>query len=99
MSLVRLDGWKVKSDSAFEPLVVRVETGHQLYLNAKPMSPAELSKILGERLARRPNWFVYVDANPDVGFADVAWAIDIIRGQHADAVMVTPGTMKAHLEK
>jgi biopolymer transport protein ExbD len=96
VTLVRMDAWKIKTDSTFEPLVIRVELGHQLYLNAKPMSADELSKALGEQLARRPNWYVYVDADPNVQFADVAWAIDIIRGQHADAVMVTPRTLKAH---
>ena len=58
-----------------------------------------MQKHFGERLARRPYWFVYVDADPHVQFAEVAWAIDIIRGQHADAVMVTPETMKTHNEK
>jgi hypothetical protein len=58
VSLVRMDAWKVKSDTAFEPLVVRVELGPPLYFNAKQVSPEELSKVLGEQLARRPNWFV-----------------------------------------
>jgi biopolymer transport protein ExbD len=94
VSVVRLDASDVKNDFAFEPLLVRVELGHHLYLNAQPITSEELSRTLGERLARRPYWYVYVDADPNVQFADVARAVDIIRGQHADAVLVTPRTMQ-----
>jgi biopolymer transport protein ExbD len=92
VSVVRLDASAVQNDDSFEPLVVTVTFDGHFLLNAKAMSPEELSTTLTAVLGKRPHWCVYVDADPNLAFSEVARAVSIIRGLGAQAVLVTPKT-------
>ncbi len=42
-------------------------------------------------LRRPPDWQVYVEGDPNLEFEPVAKAIEIIRAEHAEVVLLTPG--------
>ena len=44
--------------------------------------------LLGH-LKARPHWIVYVEGASEVAWADVAKAIDVARGLHAEVVLLT----------
>jgi biopolymer transport protein ExbD len=92
VSVVKLDASTVQNDDSFEPLVVTVTFDGHFLLNAKAMSPEDLSTTFTAALGKRPHWYVYVDADPSIAFSEVARAVSIIRGLGAQAVLVTPKT-------
>ncbi len=69
--------------------VVRVENPTRWYLNGDQLLPTELPAALKNVLKTRPDWTVYVVANPNVEFRDVVAAMDVIRGEHARIVLLT----------
>jgi TonB family protein len=60
-----------------------------LYLNGNQVAWDHLEATLKNELKTRADWIVYIDANPDLPFADIASAIDLIHRMHAKAVLVT----------
>jgi biopolymer transport protein ExbD len=98
-----------ESDSA--PIVVSVigsgpMTLPVVYVNSKETPWNELGDTLRRQLAVRPHWTVYVTGEDDVPWGDVANAIDVARGLHAEVVLLTakptirsshqPGTKAKH---
>lgn len=79
-----------------QAVLVQVEAGTQprhprLYINRQPVSDAEFEKVLQKELKiRPPNWPVYLEGDPNMEWADAVYAIDLIRGLHADVILVTP---------
>jgi hypothetical protein len=77
-----------------QPLVVRLrvnppERRPALYLDAQPISWADLESVLRKELRLRPpTWPVYIDGDPNM---EVGWAftaIDIIRGLGGEATLL-----------
>ena len=77
-----------------EPLVVRIgfsgrSVQPSLHLNSKLVSWENLDNALEESLKLRPDWVVYVDADPEVDWQRVSDVMDIIRNAHAQIVLLT----------
>jgi len=77
--------------SGIQPVRVRVgATG--LYLNFYLVDRDDFPALLRKELDRRPpDWPVYVDGDPGLEWRSVAEAIDAIRGQGAEVVLLTHG--------
>ncbi len=86
-------GAYVHSDEPWkEPVVVRIDTGRNLYLNRQPVTFVELDKRLQQALELRGDWTVFVDGNSDLPFGEIAAVVDKIHGAFkAKAVLATPG--------
>lgn len=78
--------------STLSPLVRLKYTGSagppRLYLNSKPFPWEELGDALTNELKLRPDWVVYVEADEQVSWSDVIWAMDIIRSRRARIVLL-----------
>jgi hypothetical protein len=60
-----------------------------LYLDSKAVAWEDLGALLKKELARRPpDWPVYVEG-PDLEWRQVAGAIDAVRGQQAEVILLT----------
>ncbi len=79
--------------SGIQPLLVRVvRDGHgsKLYIGSELVAWADLGALLKKDLALRPpDWPVYVEGDPDLEWRQVAEAIDAVRGQQAEVVLLT----------
>ena len=76
------------------PIVVTLKqdgTSSQMLLDGAEISREELGRVLRAKLATRANWEVFVEGDDSVQFADPMYAIDVIHGLHAKAVILTPG--------
>jgi biopolymer transport protein ExbD len=77
-----------------DPVVVQILDGGpgvtpELYINSKPTSWNRFSGDLKNELKLRPNWVVYVQADPSLPWADIAHAIDVAKSLHANVVLMT----------
>lgn len=79
----------MSSDLAGETLAVWIDARNQWYFNSKPTTPEELPGLLRESLARQASQVVYVDADDNLDFNAVVRAIDLIRRQHAQVILLT----------
>ena len=79
----------VGSELAGETLAVWIDTQNQWYFNSKATTPEELPRLLRESLARQASQVVYVDADDNVDFNVVARAINVVRGEHAQVILIT----------
>jgi len=82
------------SDHDSTPIVVSVigESATRLpvvYVNSKETPWDELGNTLRIQLEVRPHWVVYVTGGDKVPWEDVARAIDVARGLHAEVVLLT----------
>jgi biopolymer transport protein ExbD len=83
-----------KSDAWTEPLIVRVkDTGPyqipKLFVNSNEVAWQDLEKTLKQELGPRRDWVVYVGGDDATSFQHVANVIDVARGLHAKAVLIT----------
>src|SRR3954454_18595887 len=77
-----------------QPVLVEVRLAEhsqrpEIYVNSQPVQWDDLEAVLRKQMSiRPPSWPVYLqgDANMDFGWA--AKAIDIIRGAHAEVMLV-----------
>jgi biopolymer transport protein ExbD len=76
-----------------QPLLVRVVRdgrSAKLYVGSDPVALEDLGALLKNELARRPpDWPVYVEGDPDLEWRQVAEAIDAVRGQQAEVILLT----------
>ena len=77
-----------------DPVVVQIlDAGlgvtPELYVNSKPTSWNRLALDLKNELKLRPNWVVYVQADPVLPWADIVNAMDVAKGLHANVVLLT----------
>jgi biopolymer transport protein ExbD len=79
----------VGSKLAGETLSVWIDARNQWYFNSKPTTPRELPGLLRESLARQSSQVVYVDADDNVDFNVVVRAIDVVRREHAQVILIT----------
>jgi len=61
----------------------------EVYLNSKATSWNRLGSDLKDELKLRPEWVVYVEADPNLPWADAATVIDVAKGLHARVVLLT----------
>jgi biopolymer transport protein ExbD len=72
-----------------QPLLVQIKASHALYVDWRPVSLADLGPVLRRELPLRPpNWPVYVEGDPSLDWMHVAQAVDIIRGEHAEVILL-----------
>jgi len=64
-------------------------TQPEISLNDKQVSREQLDTALKQELKTRADWIVYIDANPDLPFADIASIVDSVHRMHAQAVLIT----------
>lgn len=76
-----------------QPLLVRVVRdgrSAKLYVGSDPVALEDLGALLKNELARRPpDWPVYVEGDPDLEWRQLAEAIDAVRGQQAEVILLT----------
>jgi hypothetical protein len=63
-----------------------------VFVNSKATPWNELGNTLRSQLEVRPHWIVYVEGGNDVAWQDVANAIDVARGLHAEVVLLPAET-------
>lgn len=73
-----------------ESLGVYVGKGGRFYVNGQLVPREQLRARLQDELSRRALWIVYFEADDDVAYPQVVYAIDTIRGLGAQAYWVTP---------
>ncbi len=79
-----------------EPLRVRLKSAGlivrpSLYVNSRLVRWEDLGYVLEKELRRRPpNFPVYLEGDPNMDWGYAVNAIDIIRGMHAEVVLLTP---------
>jgi hypothetical protein len=62
-----------------------------VYIDSRPIPWDRLASQLRIELKQRPpNWPVYLEGDPEMNFGDAVAAIDIIRGLHAEVVLLGP---------
>lgn len=71
-------------------LLVYVDSSGALYLNSKRVTRKQLPAALGEKLARRADWRVYVEGDPNTDYRSVIQAMDFVRRAHASVILLTP---------
>jgi hypothetical protein len=60
-------------------------------LDGEPVTSDDFPGASKKSLRRRPDWFVYLETDPDLEFRVPARAMDTTQGLHAKIVVVTPG--------
>jgi biopolymer transport protein ExbD len=73
-----------------DTLEIFVRTPGRFIVNREEVRRDELRTKLMEQLGRRVEWTVYVEADPDVNFGDVAHAMDVIRSCGGKVSWITP---------
>ncbi len=65
--------------------------GPSVLLSSRLVSQKDFPAALEKEIRLRPlHWPVYVEADPDLDWRDVAKTIDVIRGLQAEVVLITP---------
>ena len=82
------------NDLLTEPIVVHVvDAGPgvepNVFVNSKATSWNRLGNSLKDELKIRPEWVVYVEADENVPWSDAVNVIDVAKGLHAKAVLLT----------
>jgi len=82
------------NDLLSQPVVVQVvdagpKATPEVYVNSKATSWNRLGSDLKDELKLRPEWVVYVEADPNLPWADAATVIDVAKGLHARVVLLT----------
>ena len=84
----------ISFDPWLKPLVLRIDAKNRWFLDGEPVTPGDLPGALKKSLSRRPDWFVYLEADPGLDFRVPALAMDMIQGLHAKVILVTPGATR-----
>jgi hypothetical protein len=91
-------GVRAEYGLGIQPLRVRLEFDKRsgrasLYLDSRPTLWEDFGPLLRKELPRRPpNWPVYLEGDPEMEWGQAVRAIDIIRGLHAEVVLLTPSS-------
>ena len=73
-----------------DALEIYVRSPARFFVNREEVKRDELRSKLREQLGHRVEWTVYVEADPDVNFGDVAHAMDVIRSCGGKVSWITP---------
>jgi biopolymer transport protein ExbD len=79
-------------------IIIGVESGRRLYLNAEPLSRAELARRLDRIFFTRAERVAYVLGGPNVSFGEVADAIGIVRAVVPNVGLLTASTVPTNRE-
>jgi biopolymer transport protein ExbD len=99
VSLLRNDFALASTDRLTTPIIIRIENAGpasppNLYLNSTPVTWESLHDALKVELARRADWVVYVRGDEDIRLQYAVSVMEIIRGEHAKVILLTPNTEK-----
>jgi biopolymer transport protein ExbD len=81
----------ISFDPWLKPLVLRIDAKERWFLDGEPVTPEAFPAALKKLLSRRPDWFVYLEADPNLDYRAPARAMDMIQGLHAKVILMTPG--------
>jgi hypothetical protein len=79
-------------DPWLKPLVLRIDAKNRWFLDGEPVTPEELPGVLKKALSRRPDWSVYLEADPGLEFGVPAQAMDVLQRMQVKVVVVDPGS-------
>jgi hypothetical protein len=86
-------GFVAPRSPGIQPLLVRVVrdgNSAKLYVGSDVVAMEDLGALLKRELARRPpDWPVYVEGDPGLEWRRVAEAIDAVRGEQAEVILLT----------
>jgi biopolymer transport protein ExbD len=93
-------GVNAEPNPGIQPLVVRLESGGlggrpSVYLDSRRVSWEDFDVALQKDINQRPpRWPVYLDGDPDMELGWAVQAIDIIRGEGAEVILLprAPGS-------
>jgi biopolymer transport protein ExbD len=100
--LLKPDQAPLSENPLLHPIIVQVvDTGGRappaIYVNSKSTTWNNLASDLRDQLKLRPEWVVYVNADPNLAWAYVANVVDVAKGLHARVVLVTSSpTLNTH---
>jgi biopolymer transport protein ExbD len=57
------------------------------FLNGKHLLHSQLNTALQAEFSRRPDWVVYLDADPDISWSEVIQAIDMVQAVHGRVIL------------
>jgi hypothetical protein len=85
----------ISFDPWLKPLVLRIDAQERWFLDGEPVTPEDFPAALKKSLSRRPDWFVYLEADPNLDFRAPARAMDMIQGLHAKVILMAPTPPRA----
>lgn len=77
-------------DPWLKPLVLRIDAKNRWFPDGEPVTPDNFPGALRKSLSRRPDWFVYLEADPGLDFGVPARAMDMIQGLYAKVILMVP---------
>ncbi len=80
----------ISFDPWLKPLVLRIDAEERWFLDGEPITPEDFPAALKKSLSRRPDWFVYLEADPELEYRIPARAMDTIQGLHAKVILMPP---------
>jgi hypothetical protein len=80
----------ISFDPWLKPPVLRIDSKERWFLDGEPVTPDNFPAALRKSLSRRPDWFVYLEADPGLDFGVPAHAMDMIQGLHAKVILMVP---------
>ena len=88
---------KFRDNKFVEPIVVQIrDVGPtrlpELYVNSVVVSWEDLRKTLRAELGKRPEWVVYVKADPNIPYANITTVASHVRHLQGKVVLLTPQT-------
>lgn len=93
-SAAHVDLPKLQAPSVNQPpkgVTVSYTATHQIFLNSRPVTEAELGPALKDALAHKPDKMVVFDGDPRVILGDMVRILDIAKGAGADQVALAVG--------
>ena len=78
--------FRPQGESANTPIVVSIDAARRIWINQDPVEPRELASRLRNVFRSRMNRTLFLNADPDLLFNDVALIIDRARGAGASRV-------------
>jgi biopolymer transport protein ExbD len=100
--LLNPDQAPLSENPLVQPIIVQVvdaggSAAPAIYVNSKATTWNNLASDLRDQLKLRPEWVVYVNADPNTAWAYVANVVDVAKGLHARVVLVTSSpTLNTH---
>jgi len=79
---------------AAKPIIIRIDKEGLVFVDGRSVSNEGFSLALKQALGRRPDWVVYLDADPDLSFQVPAAVLNTINELGARAILVTPVTRR-----
>ena len=73
------------------PLVLRIDRDKRWFLDGEAVTAATLRRALTEKLGRRPDWSVTLEASPDLEMREPGRAIDALQELHVTIVLAPGG--------